>query len=145
MRIKRLQQIVGVLILCVFYSYRGLAQTDTSTAKPEMVLLPRVVHVEYSGKEFLTSSVKVLNKGAVPLIINHIKPSCLCISGVVERSTIPPLGFGKIRLNINTSNIHDSLSRVDLYIYTNQSDNPTSLPVYLTKVNPPLRDSVKTD
>lgn len=145
MKNNKLQLLAGIVALFFLYTYAGVAQTDSSAAKPEMFLLPKDVHLEYSGKEFLTSSVKVLNKGAIPLIINHLKPSCQCISGVVERSTIPPLGSGKIRININTAAIHDSLARVDLYIYTNQSEYPTSLPIYLTKTHSNLRDSVKTD
>lgn len=145
MRNNKLQQMTVFAALFFLCTYAGVAQTDSSTAKPEMFLLPKDVHLEYSGKEFLTSSVKVLNKGAIPLIINHLKPSCQCLSGVVERSTIPPLGSGKIRININTTAIHDSLARVDLYIYTNQSEHPTSLPIYLTKSHPNQIDSVKTD
>ncbi len=143
MNIKSIALILALLLCITTGSLTGIAQTDTSSLKPEMLLLPNEVHLDYVGKEFLTSSVKVLNKGAVPLIINHLKPSCLCVSGVVERSTIPPLGIGKIRLNINTTAITDSFSRVDLYIYTNQNTGAISLPIYLSKKKVLVVDSLK--
>ena len=101
---------------------------------PRMVLAPSVLNLYYHGKEFLTAEVMILNTGSAPLIIKHLKPSCQCLSGVVERGNVPPMGKGKIRLNINTHSVTDSLARVDLYIYSNQGEQPASLPIYLTKV-----------
>lgn len=126
------------LCLLAFFGIQG--QEIEQDSKPEIILQPKAVSLEYYGKQFVSAEVKVLNLGSAPLIIRHIKPSCQCLSGTVERSTVPPMGKGKIRLNVNTINIRDSLSRVDLYLYTNQSEHPISLPIYLTRI-----DSVRSD
>lgn len=139
MKFNRL--IFVTLSLFVFFNVQG--QEKEQALKPEIILQPKYVALEYYGKQFVGAEVKVMNLGSAPLIIRHIKPSCQCLSGVVERSTVPPMGIGKIRLNVNTVNIKDSLSRVDLYLYTNQSDDPISLPIYLTKKEHPYSDSAQ--
>lgn len=131
------------MILSLFVVFNVQGQEKEQASRPEIILQPKSVALEYYGKQFVSAEVKVLNLGSAPLIIRHIKPSCQCLSGVVERSTVPPMGKGKIRLNVNTVDIQDSLSRVDLYLYTNQSDDPVSLPIYLTKKGPPHSDSTQ--
>ncbi len=130
-----------IVIKSITFQTKG--QESAATEKPDLIFIPAYVTAEYSGHDFVTEEVKVLNRGNAPLKIQHLKPSCTCLSGIVERSTVPPMGIGKIKLNINTIKIQDTLSRVDLYIYTNQRDEPFSLPIYLTKSSKKTRDSTE--
>ncbi|MBL7975017.1 MAG: DUF1573 domain-containing protein [Candidatus Kapabacteria bacterium] len=111
----------------------SLTQAD-STAPPTIEFSPKYLTITKDTSRFLVTEIKVLNRGGAPLHISKVTPSCGCAAATVIKNPIYPLDIGKIRLQINTDTIKDTLMRVE---YVIESDAETSPNVYSVWVRNP--------
>ncbi len=76
------------------------------------------------------------NAGKVPVHFRKLIPTCSCVKGSVEKTTLEPNEEIDVMFNLDASMVHDSFKRT-LWVETDASDNPR-LQLAVTGVIRPL-------
>lgn len=148
MRIRGSQIVAGILIGVGALVLVALLSTDTPTraasadlppvgalppaGQPDQVAIIEVetqdVHLgTISNSRVAEGSLKVRNRGRLPLQITEIKTSCGCTQGKIapERATIPAGGEASIDIYVDPKRIPGFHSKKTLTIFSNDPKTPT--------------------
>jgi hypothetical protein len=105
-----------------------IEQTPVDSLKPAIIeIKPNRLEFPYPDDKFITTTVKVLNRGGKPLYINNIETSCKCASATIQQNPIYPVEIGKIYLTLNVEGISDSSYIAEYKIYSNAKNSPVNI------------------
>lgn len=79
--------------------------------------------------KFSINEVKVLNKGASPLIIEKVQGSCGCSTASIVDAVVYPMTLGKIVLSINMKGLAIGQNYVEYLVYSNAKNSPVSIKI----------------
>lgn len=117
------------------YTKQAIVEPTDSTSPPTIGFTPKFLTLtKKDTSQFLVAEIGILNRGGAPLHITKVTPSCGCAAATILKNPISPLDLGKVRIQINTINIKDSLMRVE---YVFESDAETSPSIYSVWVRNP--------
>lgn len=120
-----------IFLLC-FLAIFGFGYAPQEEYPAVMKIAPTEIHVQDSTNEqFIVRDVQVLNIGGKPLVIESVNSSCYCATSVVFKNTVHTLESGKLRLNINTKSMKDSVNLITYSISSNASNSPYLVHVYV--------------
>jgi len=122
-----------LIILIALFCF-SVILANSQDEKPKMIqakisLKPSEVVEKNYFEQFFTKEITVLNRGGELLVIKSITGSCKCATATILNSTIEPMTFGKIMLNVNLSALDTDHYIVEYVIESNASNSPTSLKV----------------
>ncbi len=145
--------LVRSFLLCVIVGVVGssaLGAQDTGLsnavqAKAEMQLVPAELHLTMDTSRFLIARVKVLNRGAVPLTISELHPSCSCAGANVQQNPLRPMEVGEILIRMNTVNMLDSVNLLTIAISSNSVVSPVVYSVYVHNPYAKTKDPAKPE
>lgn len=130
--------VMGLCLCGAIFSTGGIAQDgekDTqvmsAVAPPEISFVPRTLTLTMDSSTFLTSEVSVLNRGGSPLELKGVKASCGCAGATILKNPVNPLEVGKIRFQINTVNVTDTLMRIEFAVENNATASPVVYKVFV--------------